>query len=467
MKLSNATPTFIEYHALRGTYGRVTYFVTKTSLRDAAENLALAPQDTLSFSERIQRVVNVKRVEREIVPYLESNDLRFFNALVCILLPDSNKTQAFWDFEEYTSEGGHPIGGLGKLKIIKDVARIVLDGQHRFVALQQYWKSKRDTAAHKMELDVAIVFVVVDQVGKIGTNTPNVRGQTIENVRNLFAVLNKTARLVDKTTLLLIDDSNIFNVMTRALIEQKSIDELFVKWTGGDNLQPRDPYFTTLNVLRDALAFYLGDFADELERDCGSDSDRQTLIGKYYNNTPGFEVSAGEAVPYIVKNTSPFRIWQKQLGKLHVSPPPQPESPNLDRAKGKEIEKVRLEELAFTVAGQKAFFRAVIEVFRAQPRRDLKTLDTVCRRTSKLIEKGFFRRTVSPENPYFGLLFDSKGRMSWAETPVDLARRIFAVAIGSKADRQSITRDYTLQTSNPPDVLESYWTRTALKEISA
>jgi len=39
MKLANVSPTFIEYHALRGTYGRVTYFVTKTSLRDAAEKL--------------------------------------------------------------------------------------------------------------------------------------------------------------------------------------------------------------------------------------------------------------------------------------------------------------------------------------------------------------------------------------------------------------------------------------------
>ncbi len=81
MKLTNVSPTFIEYHAVRGSYGRVTYFVTMTSLRDAAENLSLAPQDTLTFSERIQRVVNVRRVEKEIVPYLQNNDLRFFNAL--------------------------------------------------------------------------------------------------------------------------------------------------------------------------------------------------------------------------------------------------------------------------------------------------------------------------------------------------------------------------------------------------
>src|SRR5438046_3792586 len=101
MKLANVSPTFIEYHALRGSYGRVTYFVTKTSLRDAAENLVLAPQDTLTFSERIQRVVNIKRVEKEIVPYLEHNELRFFNALVCNLLYVSDKMTMFWKLGEY------------------------------------------------------------------------------------------------------------------------------------------------------------------------------------------------------------------------------------------------------------------------------------------------------------------------------------------------------------------------------
>lgn len=303
MKLSNVTPTFIEYHALRGSYGRVTYFVTKTTLRDAAENLTLAPQDALTFSERIQRVVNIKRVEREIVPYLEHNDLRFFNALVCILLPDSNSVQSFWDFEEYKDDNNAPIGGLGKLKIIKDVGRVVLDGQHRFIALQQYWKAKRDSSQNDKELDIAIVFVVVDELGRIGTQTPKLRNKTIENVRNLFAVLNKTARSVDKTTLLLIDDTSIFNVMTRGLMEDKVIDELVVKWTGGDNLQPRDPYFSTLNVLRDSIAFFLSDFKEELDVECGSDADRDELKDKYYSNTPGFEVPTNQAIARIFLET--------------------------------------------------------------------------------------------------------------------------------------------------------------------
>lgn len=459
MKVANITPTFIEYHALRGTYGRVTYFVTKTSLRDAAENLILAPQDTLTFSERIQRVVNIRRVEKEIVPYLQTNDLRFFNALVCILLPDSDKLPAFWDFEEYKDEADNPIGGLGKLRIVKEVGRVVLDGQHRFVALQQYWKATRDTSKKDTEIDIAVVFVVVDELGRIGTTTPKLRDKTISAVRNLFAVLNKTARSVDKATLLLIDDSDIFNVMTRSLLEERKIGEMYVKWTSGENLQPKDVYFSTLNVIKDAIAFYLQDHADVLEVECGTDEDRQDLLKKYYTQTPGVEVPVSEAIPFIFEKTSPYRNWLKHLKQGHITVALQPETAKLDRLQGRHLEAIRNDELSFTVAGQKAFFRGVIEVFKAQPRRDAKTLEVICKNASHLVEKGLFSRKQNGNNPFVGLLFDSHGRMFWAENPVNLSRRIFAVALGSPADRKSILQDYSSQTENNEDVVIEYWKR--------
>jgi DGQHR domain-containing protein len=459
--MKNISPTFIEYHALMGSYGRVTYFVTRTTLRDAAENLTLAPQDTLSFSERIQRVVNIKRVEKEIVPYLQNNDLRFFNAIVCILLPDSPNASSFWDFEEYKDENGDAIGGLGKLRIVKDVGRVVLDGQHRFIALQQYWKSLRDTGAVGTPIDVAVVFVVVDELGRIGKPVKRVRAQTIVAVRNLFAVLNKTARSVDKTTLLLIDDTDIFNVMTRILIEEKRIDEVFVKWTGGDNLQPRDPYFSTINVIRDACMFYLRDHAEALDVECGSDEDREALIQKFYKSTPGSEVPMCEAIPFVFQGTRPFRHWRNLLKTHRISLVSQPGSQTIDRQQGKALEDERNVSLCYTVAGQKAFLRGVLEVFAAQPRRDMRSLERVSKQAGALVEKGFLSRKTEKENPFLGLLFDARGRMSWAEGPVDLTRRIFSVALGSPADQRTILEDYRVQTDNSEEVVKAYWRRAA------
>jgi DGQHR domain-containing protein len=460
MKINNASPAYIEYHAIKGSYGRVSYYVTKVSLRDAAENLMLAPQDALSFAERIQRVVNIKRVEKEIVPYLEHNELRFFNALVCILLPDSKNVGPFWDFEPYTDESNSPLGGLGKLKILKDVGRVVLDGQHRFLALQKYWLNHRDSQTAKLsEVDIAIVFVVVDELGKIGSNAKQLRGKTIEAVRNLFAVLNKTARSVDKSTLLLIDDSDIFNVMTRSLIEDGGIDESFVKWTGGENLQPRDVYFSTLGVIRDACWFLLRDNHGLLDVEFGTEEDRQEMMEKFYKKTPSFDIPLKESIPIIFQETSPFKNWKKHLRQQKVVLASQPEATKLDKTQWKELERVRGENLCYTVAGQKAYFRAIIDVFYYSPKRDRKTLDLICKRASTMVDKGLFSRKADSKNPFQGLLFDHQGRMSWAEVPVDLTRRILSFVLGSPVDYKSICADYKAQTDQGSAVLDDYCKR--------
>jgi len=463
MKITNAGPAFIEYHALHGSYGRVSYFVTKVPLRDAAENLMLAPQEALSFSERIQRVVNVRRVEKEIVPYLEHNDLRFFNALVCILLPDSDNVGPFWDFESYTDAQGAEIGGMGKLRVRKDVGRVVLDGQHRFLALKSFWQAHRDGRDIKLsKMDVALVFVVVDDLGQIGTSEKKPRSKTVEAVRNLFAVLNKTARSVDKTTLLLIDDSDIFNVMTRSLIEAGFIDETYIKWTGGDNLQPRDPYFSTLGVIRDACSFFLRDYHDALDLEIGTDEERKELLDQYYDTSPATDIPLKQAIPLLMQESLIFQNWKKTLRHAKVMLSNQPDPTKLDKSQGKELEKVRLEELSYTVAGQKAFFRAIIDTFTKSPKRDKKTLELICKNAGLLVSKGFFSRKKDSSNPYLGLLFDQHGRMSWAETPIDLARRMLSVALGNKIDTKSIIADYEAQTENGSAVLADYWKRAKL-----
>src|SRR6266511_2463317 len=416
MKIKNASPSFIDYQALKGSFGHVTYFVTKTTLRDVAENLDLAPQSPLTFSERIQRLVNEKRVETEILPYLEKNELRFFNALVCILLPDSDTQDGFWDFEEYLDENGNGLGGLGKLRMTKEVGRIVLDGQHRFKALKAFWeKHKDDPDQSHLSIEVALIFVVVDELGKRNRKGTGSRTKTITAVRNLFAVLNKTARPVDKTTLLLIDDSDVANVLTRKLIEEGHLEELFVKWTGGESLQPRDPYFTTLHVVKDAIRFFLRDYSSELEFDYGSTTERENAVKKFFDETPSTEIPLRDAIPKLITRVAAYPAWLALLKKNSIEIMVQPETTEMTAKQGKPLEQARTQGLAFTVAGQKALFRAIIEVFFSQKRRNDKALDKVCEQANALLKRRFFDRNLDPKCPFEGVLYDSRGRMTRSE----------------------------------------------------
>jgi DGQHR domain-containing protein len=458
MIIKSATTPFIEYQALSGTYGKVSYFTTRTSLRDAAENLVLAPQGSLSFGERIQRTLNQDRIQNEILPYLENNELRFFNSLVCILLPDGDATEGYWDFEEYKNDKGQRIGGLGLLRIAKDVARVILDGQHRYEALRLLWQSRKDDLQGIFpEIDVALTFVVVDNLGRLGKPQKDLRKKTIEAVRNLFAVLNKTARSVDKATLLLIDDTQVTNVMTRKLIEENLIKEQPIKWTGGENLQQADPFFTTLGVIKDAIKWYLRDFSDQLDMDCSSQAERKDAIRKYYDMTPGYALSVREGVPILIQENAWYKNWVELLRRLAIAFEHQPKPTILSRAHAKQIEKVRGSNLCYTVAGQKALFRAVVDTFRDQRPRDAKNLRRIVERADVLFQNGLYSRDLKESNPFRELLFDTRGRMVWAETPVFVARQIMSVALGSKVQKEAVEEEYQSKTGRDCKVLHHYW----------
>lgn len=460
-KIQNAAPSFVEYHALKGSYGKVSYFVTKTGLRDVAENLVLAPPSTLTFTERIQREINVKRVETEILPYLRQNDLRFFNALVCVLLPDSEDTNGFWDFEEYTDSEGRSLGGLGKLKITKQVGRVVLDGQHRFYALKKLWQEiQLEPENPDAQIEVALIFVVVGILGHLNTTDVKLREKTISVARNLFAVLNKTARSVDKTTLLLIDDTDIGNVMTRRIVEDKLVDDRLVKWIKASNLNPADPYFTVIHVLRDTIEHYLRDQRDEMERDYGSDEERNEALKCLYEATPRTKIPTRDAIPQIINKSAPFLAWSALLKRAKIRVQPQPEETTLGKAEKKPLSLARNEELAYTVAGQKAFYRAIIDCFRAQKTLDEPALKMAIQRANNVFQKGFFRRTPKKENPFLGVLVDTKGRMNFAESAVDCGRQILGVAIGSKSNRDAVLNEYKILTNLDTAPVEDFWKAT-------
>jgi DGQHR domain-containing protein len=458
MKIPNAAPSFNEYHALRGSYGKVSYFVTKTTLRDVAENLVLAPAKTLSFTERIQREINVKRVETEILPYLRQNDLRFFNALVCVLLPDDDTSRGFWAFEDYTDDNGHQLGGLGKLKITKQVGRVVLDGQHRFLALKKFWDQVRlEPDSADAQIEVALIFVVVDDLGRIDLKETKLRTRTIAVARNLFAVLNKTARSVDKTTLLLIDDTDIANVMTRRIIEEKLVDDRLIKWTKASNLNPADPYFTVIHVLRDGIEHYLRDQRDFLDHDYGVEEERNEALKTLYLKTPKTNLAIREAIPEMITKSAPYVEWGSLLKKTKIHVLHQPDETPLGKMEKRPLAKARGEQLAFTVAGQKAYYRAIIDCFYAQPGLDKAAMEVAIHRAALIFQKGLFRRDPKKDNPFLGVLFDSKGRMFFSESAVDCGRQILGIAIGSSSNRDAVLSEYKVLANLETDPVEKFW----------
>jgi hypothetical protein len=251
--------------------------------------IPIDPENPLELNELFQRELDVKRVDRTIVPYLRAPErLRFFNALTVVLLPavgGNDRRLA----REYPQTDTAPTGrdGLTRIPIgpialthpegndrvgylswnLNETVPVVLDGQHRFRAMQTILK---DTAGRLRDdlhrAEISVLFLILDPragfVAPAGTTA-------LGACREIFIDINKHARVVPRTRLFLLDDRDVVSVSMRRVLEpsvkpqdtsvavrvaaEGRLPLGLVDWRGSDAKFDKSPYVTSLLTFHDIV----------------------------------------------------------------------------------------------------------------------------------------------------------------------------------------------------------------------
>lgn len=267
--------------------GRIPYFSTVMSLRALVDEIKLVediPGNTdfdWSLEELFQRDINWKRVKKELVDgYLkDSNKLCFFNSLTIALLPQDNGviTESYglpissppvlypnWECDDVGNihiEYG-PNKSIGVVQWHKErIFAVVIDGQHRLAALKEYWKELIDNSSattQDIQLKIPILLLILDErVGFKGRN----KKAPIKTLREIFIDLNKHARPVPKSRLILLEDMNAQSVGVRTLLKNdvtESTDKLplsIVTWREDDAKFDSEYSITTVLNLNEIVSY--------------------------------------------------------------------------------------------------------------------------------------------------------------------------------------------------------------------
>lgn len=246
----------------------ISYFSVVMPLPDLVDHINLVediPEAALldwSLDDLFQRDLDKKRVETELVKqYLnDESRLRFFNSLTIALLPKKDHTIEKSYGEEPDSKPSGKGEGYGRIDVgniciesligqevgfirwHKDrIFPVAIDGQHRLAALKEFYNQrKRDLIPSSPELQtkISLILLILDErVGfKRSTKKP-----IIETLREIFIYLNKNARTVPSSRLILLEDQNIQSLCVRTLLAEKAKkptnDELplpIVTWRGDE-----------------------------------------------------------------------------------------------------------------------------------------------------------------------------------------------------------------------------------------
>jgi DNA sulfur modification protein DndB len=229
--------------------GSTVFYQTVIPARDLVELVRHPGKENRwaykGIEERMNNDPSIRRVKSDLIPYLENSENRFFGSL--IVLVNGGKLEFRSAFVATAPVGSERLGCL----ILEDGELVVLDGQHRLIALQE----------------------VVDQsmVSLYGSSAENddicvifIEHETDEKTREIFNRVNRRAKLASRSDHLIVNEDDAYAVIARQLLNENEPlglqDEegelVLVNWKN-HTLSARNRHFTTLSTVYETVKLIL------------------------------------------------------------------------------------------------------------------------------------------------------------------------------------------------------------------
>lgn len=245
------------YPAIKAQMGDWSYYIVRMKMREVAQEVQLAHDiyTDNTLSEAIQRELRATRVKREIVGYLARRPDRFFSSIVVA----ATNGEPTWHPVEMDPDVVPSIfaesrtlrESFGVLSFGDDPKYYALDGQHRVAAIKLLESGEAEFRPPAgFEDDLLSVIVVLREEHDVP------EGEWMRRYRRLFSSLNRYARPTDKDTNIIMDEDDMFAILTRRIITDHEFfqapgreKESFKVQTKGKNLARGSNHFTTLQTL--------------------------------------------------------------------------------------------------------------------------------------------------------------------------------------------------------------------------
>ena len=364
-----------------GVYG---VFGSSTGLQAFYLQSAITPSDLQRVSlisdirgsekwpvrDLFQRDIDNKRIERSLLPYLETMDkIKFFNPLTLTVLPmgaDGHTVLAKMPeiIDRVVEEDGErwltlERQGFYRVQWIKgseEFARlkwndtrsrlVAIDGQHRLSALKRFLVDHNAGEARDSFMSWRIPVIIVSFRAVGGQEPPSV----LEVVRSIFIYINTQAHDVNRARAILLSDESINSVCTQELIQYSHENDvktpnernpdilplLFYDWRGEESDKSRvaaPAAIKTVEEIRDWFERYIlgEDFGERQKAALGISPTHDTheLHRIFAQQTMSYQ-EAGllrqhfrrellPALSYLLQLFGPYRSYVEDLRNLEKS----------------------------------------------------------------------------------------------------------------------------------------------------
>ncbi len=245
--------------AMRQKIGQWIYYITSFTFEEVSQSIQKEWKeemglDNANSEDRLQRGLEQKNVE-QISNYIRNQSDMFFNSLVLAVYngdPQWREIRIDYDNEEHYD--------MGILELTKEDKIFPVDGQHRVEGIRNIVES---TGGHKNEGDNYYNLQTIPVILIAHENT--IQGK--KRTRRLFTTLNRYAKPVNKTDIILLDEDDLVAIITRKLIDGNNLfsgERLILSQTKSISKNDRKS-FTNIQTLYDCNMILLKHYLSKNE----------------------------------------------------------------------------------------------------------------------------------------------------------------------------------------------------------
>lgn len=312
---------------IKGKLGNTEYFATKMAVRELVTGVRPACElddwAKMTIGERMQRDPDKKRIEKELAPYIAKTQDRFFGSIIVLVYNGEIHFERLKDLgakipQAYLSAAKD----LGFISI-DGGSLIVLDGQHRLLALEKVFKGEvsGEFAKEIPNDEISVIFI---------------RHENSEKTRRIFNKVNKYAKSTSRGDNIITSEDDAHAILSRMFMAEeeplgitylndKGKEESIVNWRN-NTLSQRSLQFTTISTLNDTIKFILKNeniIISEQIRPSDKELEEYYEISKFYWETvlegiTPYKDSLSDVtkMPEMRKPSSPFSLLFKPAAQL-------------------------------------------------------------------------------------------------------------------------------------------------------
>ena len=270
---------------LKGKMGSTEYYEAMMPARELVHGARPASESdewaSLSIEDRMQRDPNLKRIREEIAPYIANSADRFFGAIIVLVADGDIAFESLKDLNHKMPNAYRSSADRLGFITVDGGSLIVLDGQHRLLALEAVIKNevKGSFSSEVPNDDVTVIFI---------------KHESSQKTRRIFNKVNRYAKPTSRGDNIITSEDDGFAIISRRLlgdggpfaVKIEGGDELIVNWKS-NTLSSRSKQLTTISVVYDTVKTILS-AKGVLHLDKATNRPSDEDLEQYYDQVEGF-----------------------------------------------------------------------------------------------------------------------------------------------------------------------------------